>query len=447
MFLRILLRSFGKRKGRGAMAILAVAMGASVATTLLSVSLSIREKVSQELRTYGANLLVVPTEDINLMEWEGTDYRREGGKGGEEKRGIFLEGDLPKLKKVFWRNHILNFSPLLEADVQFNGRRTTLVGTWFDHELVVEGERYRLGMKGLRTWWEVVGGWVEDESIESKESLEPIESKDYAGWECMVGAELARREEIEIVEDIEIIGGANVDLPHQQLKVRGIISTGGPEENQIFTDLHFVQNLLQIPGGVERTEVSALLYPEDELSRKNPDEMTPDEYEKWYCRPYLSNVAKDIEGVIPYSRVVPIRQIAQSEGIILSKIEFLFLFFTLISLSASGLGVMATMMSSVLERRKEIGYLKAMGAGNGEISLLFLGEAGMIGILGGFIGFSLGILISHWMGEIVFHSSISLRGVVFVIILLLSIGVSFISSIVPLRKAAQILPVAVLKGG
>jgi putative ABC transport system permease protein len=107
---------------------------------------------------------------------------------------------------------------------------------------------------------------------------------------------------------------------------------------------------------------------------------------------------------------------------------------------------MATMTASVLERRKEIGFLKALGAGNWEISLLFLGEAGIIGILGGFIGFGLGILFSIWIGEWVFNSTITPRIVVLVVVLLLSVGISFVASLMPLRKAAGILPAAVLKG-
>ncbi|MCH7761534.1 ABC transporter permease, partial [candidate division TA06 bacterium] len=124
------------------MAILAVAMGATVATALLTVSLNIREKVSRELRTYGANLLIVPMEDLSLLEWEGVDFKKEAeSRGGFQTRPYIQESDLIRLKKTFWRNNILGFSPLLEADVQVKGRRRTLVGTWFDREMEIEGER------------------------------------------------------------------------------------------------------------------------------------------------------------------------------------------------------------------------------------------------------------------------------------------------------------------
>ena len=428
------------------MAILAVAMGATVATALLTVSLNIREKVSRELRTYGANLLIVPMEDLSLLEWEGVDFKKDAGsRGGFQTRPYIQESDLIRLKKTFWRNNILGFSPLLEADVQVKGRRRTLVGTWFDREMEIEGERVQVGMKWLRPWWEVQGRWVGDES----QAGMPVAP------ECMVGARLARREGIEIGDEIEIeaihdsqpLEKERDELPLQKLKVVGIISTGGPEENRIFTDLHFVQNLVHQPGGVGKVEVSALLFPDDELARKDPEKMTPEEYEKWSCRPYLFNIASDIEDVIPRSRAIPIRQIVQSEGVILSKIQFLILFVTLIALIAGTLGVMATMTASVLERRKEIGYLKALGAGNGAISALFLGEAGIIGLSGGVIGYLIGILFAYWIGAWVFQSMISPRVVVLILVLLLSVGISFLATLLPLRKAAGILPASVLKGG
>ena len=422
------------------MAILAVAMGATVATALLTVSLNIREKVSRELRTYGANLLIIPMEDLSLLEWEGVDFKKEAeSRGGFQTRPYIQESDLIRLKKTFWRNNILGFSPLLEADVQVKGRRRTLVGTWFDREMEIEGERVQVGMKWLRPWWEVRGRWVSGEG------------------ECMVGARLARREGIEIGDEVEIEVGSihesqplekeRDELTLQKLMVVGIISTGGPEENRIFTDLHFVQNLVHQPGGVGKVEVSALLFPEDELARKDPEKMTQEEYEKWSCRPYLLNIARDLEDVIPRSRAIPIRQIVQSEGVILSKIKFLFLFVTLIALTAGTLGVMATMTASVLERRKEIGYLKALGAGNGAISALFLGEAGIIGLSGGVIGYLIGILFAYWIGVWVFQSMISPRVVVLILVLLLSVGISFLATLLPLRKATGILPASVLKGG
>jgi putative ABC transport system permease protein len=433
------------------MAILAVAMGASVMTALLSVSLDIREKVNRELRTYGANLLVVPQEDLSLLEWEGVDYNPGTGKN-DLHGGLFLqEKDLLRLKKTFWRNHILGFVPLLETDIQLNGRRRTLVGTWFDREMELKDEKYHFGIKSLRPWWEVEGRWVTEEPGDAEMS------------ECMIGSSLAQREGFKLGDEIEInIGDTETpelssgsglampagrqDMPGEKFKIVGIVSTGGSEEHQIFTDIHHVQQIVDHPGRVGKVEVSALLYPEDELARKDPETMSKDEYEKWYCRPYLSNITNEIEDVIPYSKAVPIRQIAQTEGVILSKIEYLILFVTLVALFTGALGVMATMTASVLERRKEIGFLKALGAGNWEISLLFLGEAGIIGILGGVIGFGLGILFSIWIGELVFNSTITPRIVVLVVVLLLSVGISFIASLLPLRKAAGILPASVLKG-
>ena len=93
--------------------------------------------------------------------------------------------------------------------------------------------------------------------------------------------------------------GDTVQLFGQPFTVAGIISTGGDEEDRIFVRLEVLQRLVNRPGQVDAVQVGALTKPEDEFARKDPTKMTPKEYDRWYCTPYISSIAHQIEEVLP----------------------------------------------------------------------------------------------------------------------------------------------------
>ena len=107
---------------------------------------------------------------------------------------------------------------------------------------------------------------------------------------------------------------------------------------------------------------------------------------------------------------------------------------------------MTTMTTSVIERKKEIGLMKSVGAENRKIVSLFLSEAALIGIIGGFLGYIIGIILSQFIGISVFSTSISPRLEVIPIAIGISIGVSLLASILPVRKAVAVEPAVVLRG-
>ncbi len=124
----------------------------------------------------------------------------------------------------------------------------------------------------------------------------------------------------------------------------------------------------------------------------------------------------------------------------------------LISLLVGGIGIMNTMYTAVLERRKEIGLFKATGARNGQILFLFLVESGFLGLFGGLIGVSLGIGISKLVEIVAFkmYGSYLIRAHfnlwVVVTMLVFAFVVGALSGVLPARQAAKMKPVDALRG-
>jgi putative ABC transport system permease protein len=149
---------------------------------------------------------------------------------------------------------------------------------------------------------------------------------------------------------------------------------------------------------------------------------------------------------IPYAEARTVKQLVSAEMNILNKIEDMMFLIAIIALFASALGVMTTMTTSVIERKKEIGLMKSIGAENQKIITLFLTEATLIGILGGISGYGIGIMLSQFIGISVFNTSITPHYEIIPIIFLIAIGVTLLASILPVRKAIQVEPAIVLRG-
>ncbi|WP_414836620.1 ABC transporter permease [Candidatus Nanohalococcus occultus] len=121
-----------------------------------------------------------------------------------------------------------------------------------------------------------------------------------------------------------------------------------------------------------------------------------------------------------------------------------------ISLLVGGIGIMNTMYTAVTERTREIGVMKAIGATQRQILALFMIESGIVGMIGGIAGATVGIGISHIAGILIEQSvSIPFSPYVSVELVVGSVGFSFIigviSGVLPARKASKKEPVEALR--
>lgn len=426
MFLRLLFESFRRQKRRKTVALLAIALGMSIATAMIAVGTDIGDKINQELRSLGANLVITPIEDTLDVNIGGVNL-----KPASEGASI-AEQDLIKIKGIFWGHNIKGYAPFLSDQVTFSSihgdYKAELIGTYFAQPLQHGNEQFSTGVRTVNPWWKVEGTWPQD----------------YAGWPqdqppaVLVGQKLAKQSGLAVGDQIEIGG--------RKLRISGILNTGGAEEQAVVAPLHIVQAILGQPNAVQRVTVSALTKPEDAFARKDPNKLSPADLERWSCSPYANSIAFQIHEVLPNVRVEQIRQVEQNQGKVLSRVSGLMLLLTLAALLAAALAVSAAMAATILERRQEVGLMKSLGAGNTAVASLFLTEAGFLALAGGLIGFLAGAALAHRIGQSIFGSSIVVHPVVLAVVLCAAVLVTFVGSAGAVRKAMQFDPAVVLRG-
>jgi putative ABC transport system permease protein len=228
--------------------------------------------------------------------------------------------------------------------------------------------------------------------------------------------------------------------------VNGILATGGSEDDEVVAPLALAQEILGRPGAVRRVYVSALTKPEDAFARRDPKSMSGAVYDRWYCSPYPQSIALQLEEAIPHSHAEQIRQVAQNEGAVLNRIEGLIFLITLAALFASALAVSAAMATAIFERRAEVGLMKALGASRFAVASVFFAEATLLALIGGVVGFGVGGVLAHQIGQSIFNSQIGVPPVLFPVILAIAVIVTFAGSAVAIRKAVGLDPVFALRG-
>lgn len=401
MLLRILSKSLIKRKTRVAIAIISVIMGAAMASALLTVSIRVEEKVAYELTNFGPNLMLFPKTDTIPVSVGGVEL------GTVSDQTYIEESDLDRIGEIRYSKNVRGIrgvAPYLFSVVEVNDQDIVIAGTWFDQA------------KSINTWWAVDGEWIEDRNDTQCAIV---------GVSAAEKLNLGKGDFFKVIYNVtkhDEFGNITTIENEHTFEVKGILSAGSEDDDRIFVNLDIVQNLTYREDKVGMVQVTAI------------------------CNKCSTDViAAEIEGNLPHIEAKTVKQVTSAQMALLGQIEEMMVLVTIIALLASALGVMTTMTTSVVERTKEIGMMKAIGAEDRKVATLFLTEALIIGVLGGIFGYLIGIILAQYIGEAVFESAITPSLVVFPIILGISIGVAIISSILPVRRAIKIEPAEVLR--
>jgi putative ABC transport system permease protein len=401
MFWRILGQLFSASRGRLAVALLALASGAAVATALINLNLDAQRKVSGEFRTLGANAIILPNPitaamiDNLQMDAMAHQYRLTDDPPSSplmtESAIEFLLAD-SKDSRIAWAPFLYIVANVPAGDSQ---QQVILAGTLLPRATQ------------LAPWWKI--------------TKRPNSDFNEYG-QCLIGMNVARQLNLEL--------GSTINFRYKTLSgentitcaVAGVINSGGQEDDQILAGLEVVQKLA---GQDNRVGSIELLIPGTPID--------------------VANEIKRLSAALPNVAVRPAPQIAQAEASLLPRIRGLIFFMVALILVLTTLCVFASMAALAMERRRDVGLMKAIGGSISRIVRIFFTEAAALGLAGALIGYVAGIFLSRWIGQRAFHVAISARPEVLPIVIALMVIVSLAGAL-PLRLLGRVRPAEILRG-
>ena len=423
--LRLLYRSFTRQLRRRSLIALTVALCASICVAMLGIVLDVGDKLNAELTTYGSNIVVQPKADAVVSNLYETDQ-------DAAPTAYLDESTIPKIKTIFWAYNIVDFSATLKGSVKVSSSGgevddLSVTGTWFNKDLSLPtGETTVAGVTTMRSWWTMEGSWPADDAEQA-----------------VIGSDLAGR--------LGLSAGDTVTLTtptgSRTLTVTGVYTSGDSDDDTLYAPLAVVQELTGHTGQVDQVEVKALTTPENDLSRKaaqNPAILSSADWETWYCTAYASSIAYQIEEAIPGAVAKQVRQVAAVEGNVLEKTQTLMILMTALSLVAAVLAVASLTTASLVERTGEFALLKAIGASSASVNRLILAETAVLGLAGTAVGALVGSGLAQLIGRIVFDSSITMRPMVYVLVVALISLVLLVATASSMRSILKIQPATAL---
>ena len=201
----------------------------------------------------------------------------------------------------------------------------------------------------------------------------------------------------------------------------GVLRTGGDEDDRIYISLADFTAWTQQPVSV--IEVSAA----GDAQR-------------------IGQMIDELGRALPQATVQPVRQIVEAEGSVFEKTRSTLLAAVVIIALTALVCLLATLTSSVLDRRRDFAIMKALGAGRGSLARLFLSEALLLGAMGGIIGYAVGLGAAELIGWSNFHAAVSPRWRVLPEVFLGSVAVAYVTAIFPLALLRRLQPAWILKG-
>jgi putative ABC transport system permease protein len=386
VFGRIVWKMLRGGKGRIFVALLAVTSGAAVISALLNVQFDMEHKLAEEFRTLGANIVVAPasgSQPSGLDESSASTTATVPVLLNETAIGSALEANRSP--------DVVASAPFLFAIAHVEHTPVVLAGTWLDQ------------LARLNSTWKLDGQWVDSRIDEST---------------CLVGRSVARQ--------FQLSPGSNLTLSYvgttAHLQVAGIVDSGAAEDDQVFVNLPVVQNLIGTTNVVGLWQLS--------VSGTSAS---------------IGSYAAGLAAALPAASVRPIREVTEAEGNLLHRTRLLIASMVALILVLTALCVLATMAALAMERREDVGLMKALGGSIARIVSLFLAEVSVLGAAGGLLGCVIGIVLAQWMGQRVFETSITPRWEIFPLTIAMMIAVALAGAL-PLRLLGRVKPAVILRG-
>ena len=380
MFLRMITASLVRRRSRMLVALLAIAVGATILSGLVTIYYDVPRQMGAEFRNYGANMILLPdggeTLDVKTVD---------------EALSLIPAENLVGVAPYRYESVTINEQPILAAGTNMSGA------------------------KAASPYWYIDGEWPDEsgELLLGKEVAAMLSTK--------LGAELTLN--FALADEDQDHSDLFVKSNRLKMRVVGIVETGGSEEEYIYLSMEDMEQLTGTSGEIDVAELS--------VSASQAE-----------LQGYAESISNQVDGAA--ARLV--KRVTQSEATVLTKLQALVLLVTVIVLALTMITVATTMTAVVTERRKEIGLRKALGASNASVIWEFMGQGLLLGLVGGLLGAGFGFAFAQAISVNVFSSSIQFRPLLLPITVIVSILVTGLACILPVRSATDIDPALVLKG-
>ncbi|MDR1947399.1 MAG: ABC transporter permease [Desulfovibrio sp.] len=354
------------------LALAAVITGSTVFLGMGAVYFDIPRQMGREFRSYGANLILVPSGDNAALRPE----------------------DIRKVKELLPADKVVGMAPFRYETLYYNRQGLTVAGT--DMDAARKSGPFR----------QVQGEWPKADN------------------QVLIGTDIA--------EQTRLYTGTSITLEavppksrriKKEFTVSGVIRTGGPEDGFVLMPLGGLEALLGSPGRADTVEISIAAGSAE-----------------------ITRLAEQIRAEVPGIAPRPVKRIMNSESTVLNKLQVLVYLVTAVVLLLTMICVGTTMMTVVMERRKEIGLKKALGAENKSIIKEFLGEGMVLACAGGLLGSVSGYFFAQVVSMSVFGREVSLPFFLIVLTLSASLLVTLSASLVPVARATDVEPASALRG-
>lgn len=427
MFFTMLWGAVFRRRSRAMMAVIASLVGAATLFCLASVCVAVPQQMNEEMRAYGANLIVTPASATSKSQGIDTATVRN-------VTALIGAGHSVKSAAYRYESVRINSAPYTIAGVDVKAvralnRHWNVTGDWPGSGNVMVGRDVAdaLGVKvGSRV---TIGYRAADASAsasssasaksDSDESTETAESS----AQGTQSTQTTQGEQTTQATENGRVSSDIMDNNGTEFRISGIVDTGGNEDSIIYATTADVSKLAGHERGADVVEYSVNAMG-DELNA------------------IVNRINKNTNTVVKAQTVT---KITSSDTRIIAMLQTLFWIVSLVVLVLTLVGVGTTISSIVSQRRNEIGLRKALGADSRAIGVEFYVESGIYGLIGGLLGTAIGYVLARVLCSTVFGRALGLNWLLCVGSLLLSVAIAVIASIPPVRRATRIDPAIVLR--
>ena len=417
MFITMLFSAVFRRKSRAVMAVIATLVGAATLFCLAAICIVVPQQMSDEMRAYGANIIVTPLEG----EW----------KNGIDRAMVLHTNDMVLAKGAMrsatyrYENVRINAAPYVLAGIDVRSVKSlnkhwNVDGAWPSSGNVMAGRDVASAM-GLKIGSRIAIAYRSSDNTdgshkpaEKSESKSASKSADKSTNQSAQNSSQQKLVEGRVSTDI-------MDTHGTTFRVCGILDTGGAEDSMLYALNADVNILTGVKRGADVIAYSS-------------------------SAPSVDAVVRSINDMTSMRvRAQQVTKVTAADTGIVTMLRSLFWIVSLVVLVLMMVGVSTTISSIVQQRRNEIGLRKALGASAKSIGVEFTAEAGLYGFVGGVAGTAVGYVFARLLAAMVFARDLGVNWWLVAFSVAFSIIASCVAALPPVLRASKIDPAIVLR--